>query len=109
MVPSLDPPVVETQNAKVSGNVVSLKGKLAKKGNVKTVKLGFEYRPYAGFVENLYSDKWEKSSFIEASEEKEFSIEIDKLESGKTYEYRAVVVHPQMSIYGDIKQVRTGK
>lgn len=107
VLPALDPPVIETQKANVSTSSVRLKGNLIKKGDTNSVKVGFEYRLYAGFVENLYSKNWEKSSFIEISDEKEFSTELDHLESEKTYEYRAVVVHPQMSIYGDIKQFNT--
>jgi len=109
VVPALDPPVIVTENAEISGNVASLKGNLVKKGDVASVKVGFEYRPYAGFVENLYSTHWEKSTLIEISEEKEFSIDMNNLKPATTYEYRAVVVHPQMRIYGDVKQLKTGK
>jgi alpha-L-fucosidase len=109
VVPALDPPVVETVKADVTESKVTLKAKLIKKGDLGFVKAGFEYRPYGGFVENLYSTDWDKSKLIEISEEKEFSIDMDNLEPGTTYEYRAVVVHPQMSIYGDIKQVKAGK
>ncbi|MCC5928999.1 MAG: alpha-L-fucosidase [Cyclobacteriaceae bacterium] len=109
VVPALDPPVIVTGDASVSGKTVSLQGKLAKKGNVETIKVGFEYRLYAGFTEYLYGDKWEKTSFIDIAEEKEYSVKTDKLEPGKTYEYRAVVVHPQMSIYGDVKRVTAGQ
>lgn len=98
VVPALDPPVIVTEIAEVSGNVASLKGNLVKKGDVASVKVGFEYRPYAGFVENLYNVDWEKSALLEISEEKEFSIDLMNLEPGITYEYRAVVVHPKMSI-----------
>lgn len=107
VVPALDPPVVVTEKAEVSGNVVRLKGNLAKKGDASSLKVGFEYRLYGGFVENIYNTDWEKSSLIEVSKEKEFSIKMDNLEPGTTYEYRAVVVHPKMSIFGDIKQVKT--
>lgn len=107
VIPALDPPVVDTQKAGVAGNVVTLKGNLVKKGKVTSLKVGFEYRPYAGFVENLYSKGWERSSFIELTDEKEFSIELDNLKPGTNYEFRAVVVHPQMSIYGDVRQFNT--
>lgn len=89
---------VGTETAEVSGNVARLKGNLVKKGDMASVKVGFEYRPYAGFVENLYNTDWEKSALVEMSEEKEFSIDIDILKPGKHDEYRAVVVYPQMSI-----------
>ena len=106
VLPSLDPPIIETKNAKVSKNMVTLNANLIKKGNAKKVKVGFQYRIYAGFVENLYNKTWDKTSFTEISNEKKFSVDIDNLQSGKTYEYRAVVEHPQMNIYGDIKKVK---
>lgn len=105
VVPALDPPVIVTSDAKVSGKTVNFQGNLAKKGDAETLQVGFEYRPYAGFTENLYSVGWEKTTFINTAEAKDYSIKTDKLEPGKTYEYRAVVVHPQMRIYGDIKRV----
>lgn len=107
--PALDPPIIITKNADVSGEVVCLNGELFKKGSINTIKVGFEYRPYAGFVENLYSTSWEKSTFIMISKEKGFSIEIDNMDAETIYEYRAVVEHPMMRIYGDIKQLKTGK
>ncbi len=109
VVPALDPPVVVTTAAQVSGNVVSMTGNLAKKGDLATsVKVGFAFRSYAGFTENLYNTHWNTSEFIEISEEKDFSIDIHNLEPGTSYEYRAVVVHPKMRIYGDIRRVSTG-
>ena len=107
VIPSLDPPIIETQKAEVLKKGIKLKGKLLKKGNTDKVKVGFQYRPYAGFVENIYSKTWEKSKFIEISNEKEFSIELQNLKSGTKYEFRAVVVHPQMSIFGDVKNATT--
>ena len=78
VVPALYPPVVETVKADVAESKVTLKAKLIKKGDVGSVKVGFEYRPYGGFVENLYSTNWDKSKLVEISEEKEFSIEIGR-------------------------------
>ena len=107
VLPSLDPPIIETQKAKVSNKTVTLSGNLLKKGDAKKVKVGFEYRLYAGFVENISNKIWHETSFREASNEAEFTVVLENLQPGKTYEYRAVVVHPQMSIYGDVKKVTT--
>jgi alpha-L-fucosidase len=104
VLPSLDPPVVETVKAIVSGNGVSLKGKLVKKGDGDSLRVGFEYRPYGGFVENLYSTSWEKTQFKEATIEGDFSIELKDLKKDIQYEFRAVVIHPRMKIYGDMKR-----
>jgi alpha-L-fucosidase len=107
VVPALDPPIVQTLKSDASESTATLIGNLLEMGNADAVKVGFEYRPYAGFVETLYNNSWEKSELIEISDEQEFSIKIENLKPSTEYDFRAVVVHPQMSIYGDIKRVKT--
>jgi alpha-L-fucosidase len=106
VIPALDPPVIQTNRASAEENKVILRGDLKKKGDMATLKVGFQYRPHAGFVENLYSTTWEETQLIEISEQTDYSIELDNLVPGQTYEYRAVVVHPQIKIYGDVRRVR---
>ncbi len=107
--PALDPPIVSTLKAGSSENKIGFKGKLVKMGDIKKLKVGFEYRPYAGFVENLYDTHWNKTEFQEVTKEGDFSISPGNLEKGKEYEFRAVVVHPRMSVYGDIERITFGK
>lgn len=107
VVPALDPPIIETQKAEVLKKGIKLKGKLLKKGDSDKVKVGFQYRAYAGFVENISNKTWEESKFIETSEEKDFSIALEGLKPGVKYEFRAVVVHPKMSVFGDVKNATT--
>lgn len=107
--PALVPPVVKTSKAKSLNTAIVLKGELLKTGDDEKLKFGFEYRPYAGFVENLYDTHWETTDFIDITEDSEFSVQIDNLKEDCQYEYRAVVVHPKMHIYGDIKKIRTDK
>jgi alpha-L-fucosidase len=102
--PSLDPPVVETAKAKSSNGTTVFSGELLKFGDSKDLKVGFEYRPYAGFVENLYANEWLRTSTVKIDKVGRFSIKCNDLESGIRYEYRAFVVHPRMDIYGDINQ-----
>jgi alpha-L-fucosidase len=104
--PALDPPLVETVPATVGNEAIELKGRLVKKGNTDKVKLLFEYRPYAGFAENLYSTTWLKTSTIEMDKEDAFTIQLPTLEKGKEYEFRAVVIHPQLTIRGDVKRFK---
>jgi len=103
--PALDPPVLETLEAKTAGGVVTLQGNLIKKGDASQVQVGFEYRAFAGFAENLYSTSWEKTELTPLSKEGEFSLQLKGLEKGKEYQYRFVVVHPAMKVLGDIKRV----
>lgn len=102
--PSLDPPVVETQTSVSENEKVTMQGKLLKKGDVSKLKVGFEYRPYAGFAENLYSKTWLQSELVEVDRQGNFSVALPALEKGKEYQYRAVVVHPQLKVRGDIKR-----
>lgn len=104
VVPALYPPVVETLKADVIENKVILKAKLIKKGDMGSYKVGFEYRPYGGFVENLYSASWDSTKWIEITREGDFSIGLEGLKKGIQYEFRAVIIHPRMKIYGDIKR-----
>ncbi len=107
--PALSPPVIKTGKGKLENNVVALYGELLKTGNSKKLKVGFEYRKYAGFVENLYNTNWETSTLIEVNKNGVFSIKLNNLDQDTQYEYRTVVVHPRMRIYGDIKQVKADK
>ncbi|MDP4283771.1 MAG: alpha-L-fucosidase [Bacteroidota bacterium] len=106
VVPALGPPVVETLEAAVSGNTVTLKGYLAKKGDAEKLMAGFEYRPFAGFVENLYSKEWSRTPLVTLTKEGPFSMELKDLKKNESYEFRAVLIHPRMTIYGDVKQFK---
>jgi alpha-L-fucosidase len=108
VVPALDPPAVKTGKGVPGNNEMILHGELLRSGDGQDLKFGFEYRPYAGFVENLYSTKWEKSEFTEVADDGKFQVRIENPETDTQYEYRAILVHPRMKIYGDIRRVRTG-
>ena len=86
-------------------NKIYFKGNLLKIGNTEKVKLGFQYREFAGFVEELYSDKWKETQTITVIEEGEFGLISDIKKEGKTYQFRAFVEHPKLRVYGDIKRV----
>lgn len=104
VLPGLVPPIVETHSAKVENNSVTFFGTLANMGKAEFVNVGFEYRPYAGFVEELYKNAWSETDFFEKTTLSDFSFTTGNLEKGKTYQVRAVVKHPLITIYGDIKR-----
>ncbi len=91
----------------MNGKLV-LEGELVKMSDEKSLKVGFEYRPYAGFGESLYSKAWSWSKFIEISELGKYNVELENLNKEATYEFRAVVVHPKMTIYGDVLSTSAG-
>jgi alpha-L-fucosidase len=106
VVPALDPPVVATIKADISDQKIIIKGNLAKMGDSESVKVGFEYRPYAGFVENMYNTSWNRTQFVEMNSKGDFSVDLKELNRNSEYEFRAVVIHPSMSIYGEIKRFK---
>jgi len=103
--PALDPPIVETGEAVTANGAVELHGRLVKKGNAGNVKVLFEYRPFAGFAENLYSKDWLKTDAVTVHDEGNFTVQLAQAEKGKEYQYRAVVVHPRLTVRGDVKKV----
>ncbi len=104
--PALVPPVVETVNAEItSQSKLILQGNLINLGDVDVVKVGFQFREYAGFVEELYSNEWQETTTIEISENGEFELSPDIKKDGETYQFRVFVDHPKLRVYGDIKRV----
>ncbi len=102
--PALDPPFVNTLDAEVLEGKVKLHGELIKTGVGNKLQVGFLYRPYAGFVENLSGGEWSYSKFIDIEKNEDFSIEIEGIKPNLEYEYRAVVRHPKIEIKGEIKR-----
>jgi alpha-L-fucosidase len=107
VLPALNPPYAITHEAEVDKGEVKLNGELKKIGEIRKVQVGFEYRAYAGFVENINATHWNKTENVEMSEDGMFSLSISSLEPNKIYEFRAVVIHPKMKIYGDVLKLET--
>lgn len=107
VVPALDPPFVNTVSATLAGERMIFKGELVKKGDGDSFKVGFLYRPYAGFAENLTGVEWKYTDFTELQDEGIYNMGINDLEPNMTYEYRAVVRHPKIEIKGEIKRFNT--
>ncbi len=107
--PALEPPVVVTKPAEIisQGNSAQLvfNGEVVKTGDVQQLEAGFEYREYAGFVEELYSDQWKESPTTTIGEAGNFSIKPNLKKAGKTYQFRAFIQHPKLRVYGDTQRV----
>lgn len=103
--PALEIPVVVTQKVEINTQGILFKGQLVKSGDAEILKVGFQYREYAGFVEELYSDEWMETKTIEASVGEDFELKSLIKKEGKTIQYRAFVDHPKLRVYGDTKRV----
>jgi hypothetical protein len=75
-------------------------GGLDSLGDAESVQVAFEYRRYAGFVEELYGTEWERTPLATQSAAGAFEAAIPALDSG-TYQVRAVVVHPRLTMHGE--------
>ncbi|MBX2841976.1 MAG: alpha-L-fucosidase [Flammeovirgaceae bacterium] len=100
--PALNPPFVKTlKETKVNGKLI-LNGEVLKTGDAIEIEVGFEYRPYLGFAEALYAGDWQKTEMINPGDKKTFQVELKDLETGKEYEFRAIIKHPQIVVPGDV-------
>jgi alpha-L-fucosidase len=107
--PSLVPPAVATNRPVISGsenNLITFSGEILKTGDAEKLKAGFQFREYAGFVEELYSDEWHETETVEISGTRDFSISPKLKKEGKEYQVRAFADHPKLRIYGDIVRIR---
>lgn len=108
--PAVVPPAISTQKAEIvkedGKEMLLFNGKLIKQGGTDSLKVGFQYRKYAGFVEELYSDEWEETGTIELSDTETFSIRSTLEIEGTEYQVRAFAEHPKLRVYGDIVRVR---
>ena len=104
---AIKPPKVLTKDAKLVENEVVFVADVLDYEDNENLKLGFEYRKYAGFLENLYFKEWFETNFIETHGSNTFQTKLGNLMPNTEYEYRAVIIHPRMKIYGEIKRIKT--
>jgi len=107
--PALEPPVIKTQLAEVQTGrdkgKLNFRGNILESGDTERLVVGFQFREYAGFVEELYNDEWQETRTIEVKQG-EFTLTPNISPQGKTYQYRAFVDHPKLRIYGDIRRIK---
>jgi alpha-L-fucosidase len=93
----------------IKNGTLELNGRLLKKGNADSLQLYFEYRPFAGFAENLYSKDWLKTTPVVIRDTGNFTQLLPPVEAGKEYQYRAVIIHPRLTVRGDVKRMLNKK
>lgn len=108
--PGLIPPEVETLTESEWGaKGATLKATLHGLGDASSVRVGFEYRRKKGTAE-MYEpdDPWKPVSKKMATKSApgEFSETLSRVDSGREWEYRAVVIHPKVRLYGMTAMLR---
>ena len=103
--PALTPPRVETSTAARTGSTVTLQGSLLSLGDAKSVEVSFEYRSLKGLDTNERSGAWQTTPAEHMTAPGKFSAQVPAWAPGEPYEFRAVVQHPMLAMYGDGKRV----
>lgn len=100
--PALTPPHVQTTGsiADPSGEKETLQGEVLDMGDQSSLQVGFEYRPILGEDVNSRTAAWIATPLQTVSKTGAFSAQIGGLAPGETYEFRAVIRHPLLPLYG---------
>ncbi|HTF68100.1 MAG TPA: hypothetical protein VK638_36010, partial [Edaphobacter sp.] len=83
-----------------TGSSATLEGKIDDMGDSTSLKVNFEYRPILGEDVNSRSSAWISTPTETLSKAGVFTAKVDTLNSAGTYEFRAVVHHPLLSLFG---------
>jgi alpha-L-fucosidase len=104
--PALTPPKVVTGEFKWDGatGVVTFEGELADMAGAAALEVGLEYRSLKGQDANERTLPWIATPFARRASRGPFSATVKGLEAGEVYEYRGVVKHPLLSLYGEDKK-----
>jgi alpha-L-fucosidase len=106
--PALTPPRVDTTAARYdsAARTAVLAGTLTSLGDATSVEVAFEYRDITGLDTNDRPDAWTATPLTARTAPGDFSASVATLASGHTYDVRAVVKHPLLSLYGHELRLR---
>jgi alpha-L-fucosidase len=107
--PGLTPPEVTTTTAQWNADTGTslLKGTLVGMGGVAQVEVGFQFREKKGGTDlSERTEPWTDLPGTERTSTGDFQSSLEHLVGGKTYEFRARVRHPLITIYGEEKTFR---
>jgi alpha-L-fucosidase len=106
--PGLVPPSVSGAQATrhPGGAGAILRAELKDLGQAPSVEVGFQYRRRKG-VEELYApdEAWKDTPLIPRSATGPFSAEIGGLDPAQAYEFRTVVKHPLLTLFGEDQDI----
>ena len=100
--PALSPPVVVTGAATRDATRATLRGELRDLGQAPGVEVGFQHRRRKG-VEELYTpdDVWTDTPLLRRTAPGPYELEVTGLLPEQAYEFRSVVKHPLLVVYGE--------
>lgn len=98
VAPALEPPRIET-TTDFAANLVSL-------GGAASVEVRFEYQDVTGYDLTERPNQWKALPGIEMKKPGPVSVKLPTLEPGHEYEFRPVVKHPLLELYGATRKMR---
>ena len=100
--PALAPPQVKTGRYQwdESAGTYRLEGELVEMGDAKSLEVGFEYRSIEGEDVHSRTAPWVATPFQIVTKPQSFSAILEGLPRSARYEFRAVVRHPLLALYG---------
>lgn len=101
--PGLLPPKVATGEAswEAESQTLTLRAELQDLGQADSVQLGFQYRRKRGMYEQ--AEDWQRTKLVKHLAPSLYEVQVKRLEGGQDYEYRAIVEHPLVTMYGQEK------
>jgi alpha-L-fucosidase len=106
--PALVPPRVKTLTYKrdETGGALHLEGELLDMAGAKSLDVGFEYRSIEGEDVNSRTAPWIATRLETLTSAGKFSTTVDGIPANSRYEFRAVVHHPLLALYGGDVTIR---
>jgi alpha-L-fucosidase len=106
--PALVPPKVKTLSYKRAEGTdrVQLEGELLDLAGSKSLEVSFEYRSIEGEDVNSRTAPWKKTATQTLTAAGKFSTAVEGIPAGSRYEFRAVVHHPLLALYGGEVTIR---
>jgi alpha-L-fucosidase len=106
--PAFTPPQVETLRPawNPATGTAKLSAAIRKLGDSASLETGFEYRDTTGLDLTERHGSWQTTPLTARSATGEFTHELTGLVRGHTYDVRAVVKHPLLTLYGADLQLR---
>ncbi len=101
---SCQPPFVMNGKSKGKSGSITFRGELKDLGDADRVQVGFEYREYGGFTENMTAGDWQSTDLIDVTEVGPFEQQV-KVPNDAVYQWRAVVKHPRVKMTGEHDKV----
>lgn len=108
----MEPPKVTTGRADWDRTMgrVSLEASLESLGKVPTVEVGFQVRRKKDSAEMYKPDyPWRSLDLVKKTSPGVFRVQTEGLKPGRSYEYRALVRHPLLTLFGVTKSLQINR